>query len=210
MVSMALIDHLCMEGNSPLLVEADTTNPDVWKAYSEEIETECCDLDDADGWIELLNLLDGKPDKTVVINTPARNNQAVKAYGETLSTTLKTLNRKMVTLWVINRQRDSLELLSQYLETMQNSEIAVVCNLHHGSEAKFELYNSSKIRELVETERHGKSLTFPDLADRVADDLNGKRLSIAKGVATLPLGNRVELERWRRECRKMFLEVVHD
>ena len=55
----------------------------------------------------------------------------------------------------------------------------------------------------------GKSLNFPDLADRVSDDIYTKRLSIARAATELPLGNRAEVTRWRRECRKMFGEIVH-
>ena len=44
----------------------------------------------------------------------------------------------------------------------------VVRNAYFGEERKFELYQGSKIREEVES-RGGKSITLPDLADRVAD-----------------------------------------
>jgi len=209
-VSCALLDFLKLKGNRLLLIEADTNNPDVGAAYSEEVETVGLDLDDGDGWIELLNLLESKPEATAIINTPARNNQAVRSYGETLNTTLKALQREMTTLWVINRQRDSLELLKGFLETIENSQIVVVRNLHHGSEAKFELYNSSQLRREVESDRGGRTVNFPDMADRVADDLNCKRLSIARGIESLPIGNRAELERWRREYSKVFAGVIHD
>ena len=75
------------------------------KAYKESTETELINLDEADGWIQLVNLCDSKPDSVVVINTAARNNKGVSAYGETLNSTLEELKRKLVTLWVINRQR---------------------------------------------------------------------------------------------------------
>lgn len=207
MVTMTVVDLLVSMGENVLLIESDTGNPDVWKTYKEEVETELIDLDQADGWIELVNLCESKPDAVVVINTAARNNLGVSAYGETLNSTLAELKRKLVTLWVINRQRDSLELLKGYMDAIPNAAVHVVRNGHAGEEKKFELYNTSKLRKDVE-DRGGRSVTFPDLADRVSDDLYSKRLSIAKASKELPIGNRAELLRWRGEVKKVLEGVL--
>ena len=209
MVSMAIIDDLQEQGESVLLIESDTSNPDVWKNYGECVETQLLDLDEADGWIQLVNLCDSKPESVVVINTAARNNQGVSAYGATLNSTLAELKRDLVTLWVINRQRDSLELLKEYMDAIPDSMLHVVRNGYFGEEKKFELYNGSKIRTAVEA-RGGLSLNFPDLADRVSDDLYSKRLSIAKALKELPIGNRAELTRWKTEVKKALEAVIHD
>lgn len=203
MVTMAVVDLLISMGESVLLIESDTSNPDVWKTYKEEVQTELIDLDQADGWIDLVNLCEGKPESVVVINTAARNNTGVSSYGETLNSTLAELKRKLVTLWVINTQRDSLELLKSYMDAIPNARVDVVRNEHLGAENKFELYNGSKIRKEIEEQR-GKSVNFPKLADRVADDLYNKRLSIAKASKELPIGNRAELLRWRGEVKKVL------
>ncbi len=207
LVTMAAVDYLQGQNESVLLVESDTSNPDVWKAYGETVETVLVNLDEPDGWIELVNLCDSKPDSTIVINTAARNNTGVSAYGGTLSSTLAELKRKLVTLWVINRQRDSLELLKEYMEAIPNADVHVVRNGYFGEEKKFELYNSSVLRTKVE-ELGGKSVTFPDLADRVSDELYTKRMSIEKAAVEMPIGNRAELSRWRGEVKKMMGQVV--
>jgi hypothetical protein len=209
MVSMATIDYLQQQGESILLIESDTSNPDVWKGYHECVATELVNLDDADGWIQLINLCDSKPDSVVVINTAARNNTGVSAYGTTLNGTLAELKRDLVTLWVINRQRDSLELLKDYMDAIPDTLVHVVRNGYFGDEKKFELYNGSKIRSAVES-RCGQSLNFPDLADRVSDDLYSKRLSIAKALKELPIGNRAELSRWQGEVKKILAAVIHE
>jgi len=201
LVSMALVDLLLARGERILLIESDTGNPDVWKAYHETVEAVLLNLDEAAGWIELVNLCHAQPDVAVVINTAARNNKGVTAYGETLNGTLAELDRTLVTLWVINRQRDSLELLKEYMEAIGGGELHVVRNTHFGEQAKFELYNGSKLRTLLE-ERGGRSLNFPDLADRVSDDLYSNRMSIASAAVEMPIGNRAELARWRTEVKK--------
>jgi hypothetical protein len=85
----------------------------------------------------------------------------------------------------------------------------VVRNGHFGEEKKFELYNGSKLRTSVE-ERGGQSVTFPDMADRVSDDIYSKRMSISVALKELPIGNRAELTRWRNEAKKVLEAVVHE
>jgi hypothetical protein len=207
LVSMALVDHLLLQGESVVLVESDTSNPDVWKAYKDAVDAHLPNLDEADGWIELVNLCDGAPKSVAIVNTAARNNRGVSAYGQTLNSTLADLKRKLVTLWVINRQRDSLELLKEYMTAIPNAEVHVVRNGYFGEEKKFELYNGSNLKKAVE-DKGGKSVTFPDLADRVSDDIYSKRLSIARAQKELPLGNRAELSRWKGEVAKVLSEIT--
>jgi hypothetical protein len=175
--------------------------------YKGEVKAELINLDEANGWIDLVNVCHENSDAVVVVNTAARNNKGVAAYGETLNSTLGELGRKLVTLWVINRQRDSLELLKEYMESLPGSAIHVVRNTYFGDEQKFELYNTSKTRKAVE-DNGGKSVNLPDLADRVSDDLYSKRLSISAAMKELPIGNRAELTRWRNEVRKALGEVL--
>jgi hypothetical protein len=205
--TVALLDYLEQAGAKVLVIESDTSNPDVWKMYKDQMETRLVDLDDANGWIDLVNVCDEFRDHIVVINTAARNNKGVVAYGETLNSTLEELGRELVTLWVINRQRDSLELLKEYRDALPGSKFHVIRNGYFGDEQKFELYNSSKTRETIESEG-GKSLVLPDLADRVSDDLYSKRLSISRALTELPIGNRAELSRWRRDASRMISEVI--
>ncbi|MFY3175347.1 P-loop NTPase [Achromobacter xylosoxidans] len=207
MVCASLTDTLQARGESLLLVESDTSNPDVYKMYEGELETCLLDLDAADGWIDLVNTCDERKDHTVVINTAARNNKGVAAYSQTLKNTLKELERDLVTFWVINRQRDSVELLKEYMEEFPDTRVHVVRNGHYGEESKFELYNDSKLRKQVEA-AGGLSLMFPDLADRVSDGLYSQRLSIRAALESMPIGNRAELQRWRSAAQKMFEKAL--
>ena len=132
MVCVGLTDTLVSLQENVLLIESDTSNPDVYKMYMDELETRLLDLDTADGWIDLVNICDEKKDHTVVINTAARNNKGVAAYSQTLRNTLQELKRDLVTFWVINRQRDSVELLKEYLEELPDTRLHVVRNGHYG------------------------------------------------------------------------------
>jgi hypothetical protein len=208
MVSMALLDYLVGRGVSTMLIESDTSNPDVCKTYKNALPCELLDLDKVDGWIQLVNACDANRDKVVVVNTAARSNAGVASFGGTLTTSLGDLDRSLITLWAINRQRDSLELLKDFMDAIPESRVHVLRNLYFGDETKFELYAESQLlRPRIEA-GGGRSLNFPDLADRVADDLYKERMTIAAAVDTLPLGNRAELRRWRGVVARMMAAVV--
>jgi short-subunit dehydrogenase involved in D-alanine esterification of teichoic acids len=207
MLAMALIDHLAKLGKKIILIESDTANPDVWKSYKDRVNTALCDLDDAEGWMNFVALCDENRECTLVVNAAARNTAGVQKYGDLLNSALEELQRKLTTFWVINRQRDTLEMLKMYTEKMSNSRVHVVRNLVFGKEHHFDLFNASKIKIAIES-GGGKALNFPDLADRVADALYSERMSIEKASLEMPIGNRAELLRWRNEVAKMFDEVI--
>jgi hypothetical protein len=205
-VSMALTHYLLKREEALLLVDADTANPDVGKAYGKAVETAYFNLDEKEGWMDLANVLGEHSDRTVVINTPARSGEGVKLYGTLLTESMQELDRELVTLWVINSQRDSLQLLKEYVDAIQSGTTHVMRNLYHGPERKFELYNSSKIRSAIEAQ--GKTVNFPEVADRISDQLHSERMTIQKVIETAPVGNRAEVNRWVKECASVFAEVV--
>ena len=207
LMSMALLDFLQAGGQEPFLVETDTSVPDVFKTYQEETAGELVNLDEREGWIELVNLVESRAESTIVINTGARNQTGVSNFGRTLSKALGELGRKLVVLWMIDRKRESLELLSDFMAAIPEAEVHVVRNIYLGSEKKFELYNGSKMKSGIEGSG-SRSINLPELADRVTDAMNKGRMTIAKATGELSLGDRMELERWREECAAMLSQVV--
>ena len=209
LMSMALLDFLHTTGRRPFLVETDTSVPDVFKTYGEAVGGELVNLDEREGWIDLVNLVESGRESTFVINTGARNQTGISNFGRTLSKALPELGRKLVVLWMIDRKRESLELLSDFREAIPEAEVHVVRNMYLGTEKKFELYNGSKMRAAIES-RGGRSLNLPELADRVTDAMNKGRLTVERAVGELSLGDRMELERWRDDCKAMLSEVADE
>ena len=195
--SMAVLDFLELTGANPFLVETDTSVPDVFKTYRDTIEG------------ELVNLVESKPENAIVINTGARNQTGISNFGRTLRKALPELKRTLSVFWLIDRKRESLELLSDFAEALPEAEVHVVRNMYLGAEGKFELYNGSQMRAALE-KAGGHSLNFPELADRVTDAINKGRLTIAKARKELSFGDRMEVERWRDECKEMLLEVIRE
>jgi hypothetical protein len=206
LTTMALIDYLATDNKFLKLIDADVNNPDVFRCYGQTMGGEVLDMDDVDGWIKLVNLCDASPFKTVVVNTPAQSNMAVTKHSSILMNALRELARPLITLWVINRQRDSLELLNDYMAQVTGGIIHVVCNGYFGEQSKFELYDGSAIRERVTT-LGGKCLFLPDLSDRVTDEVYTKRVTLGDASTQLKLGDRMELQRWRESAGAMFAQI---
>ena len=205
-LSFALIDYLTTREKKVLLLETDTSNPDVYKAHhaheNGSLVCKIVDLDVSEGWIKLVNHADEFPGHVAVINSAARSNTGIEKYGAMLRETLGELDRELMTFWMLNRQRDSLELLRGFLNAFPDALIHACRNMYFGAPEKFELYSKSKAREIIE--KKGLTLDFPDLADRVADKLYSERLPVWIALAEFPLGDRAELRRWRQKCTEMF------
>jgi hypothetical protein len=81
MMTSATIDYLLDRGQSVVLAESDTSNPDVSKAYESLLPAEVVNLDRRTGWVDLVNICDANPQAAIVVNTAARNNESVRMYG---------------------------------------------------------------------------------------------------------------------------------
>ena len=208
--SFALVDYLLERNANILLVDTDTDNPDVFKAHKElALPNLICrlnSLDDADGWADLLDTVQTYPEHAVVINAAARTKASTASYGDIMKEALREMRRELGVFWIINRHRDSIELLHSFQEVFTDVPIHVCRNLYFGESRRFDMYNTSKAREAVE--KNGMTLDFPAVGNRVADWLYSKRMSIRAAQPEMPFGTRAELQRWRALCAKMLDQVM--
>ena len=141
-------------------------------------------------------------DAAFIVNTAARSQAAVAWYGGTLARALDDLVQRLVVLWIISGQRDSLERLLKFGATFPDAVTHVVRNGYFGAPEKFTLYRESNLGEAIEAQL--QSQDFPDLAERVAEELRSQRLSIRKAAESMYIGERAELLRWRALFSAMF------
>lgn len=165
MVTISLVDYYMRKEKNFILVETDTSNPDVYRNYIKLLEGRvfALELDDKDGWIHLQNIAQGEEgrDGDVIINTAARNNLAIDNHGHILNDNIEKMDRNLITLWPINRQRDSISLLHDYMKTMTKSEIYVLRNLYFGDSNKFSFYNDSNLKQTIDHRKRGIHSIFP-------------------------------------------------
>lgn len=209
MTCLVLADYLNDKKRSFSLVDGDESNPDFYKAFSNTEKPPTAfstSLNTAEQWIDLINFIQKNPGD-MIINSAAGSLPGITKFGNMLESALGELNQPLVTLWPINRQRDSLESLIQFTKAM-SSPVHVVKNLFFGDATKFQLFDDSKIKAEL-TEKGWPSITLPDLADRVSDELYTKRLTIASAILSMPLGNRIELQRWRNAAHAELAEIIN-
>ena len=195
-------------------IESDDSNPDLYKAVHDSfgVHAEVCNLDHEDGYVRLINTIGALTDAPVpvVINTAARATATLIEHGGLLAAAAQEQGRNLVMLWAINRQRDSLELLRQWLDSGQAySAVYVVRNLYFGPPEKFDRYGSGKIK----TEVAG-TIDLPELSSDVTDRMTDDRLplwaSADRNGQSIPWGNRLVLRAWRERIRKAFAPVFND
>ncbi len=191
-------------------IESDDSNPDTYKAIHDfaGVHAEVCNLDNDDGYVRLVNTIGTRTDLPVVINTAARATATLIEHGSLLAAAAQEQGRKLVMLWVINRQRDSLELLRQWLDSKQAySAVHVVRNLYFGPAEKFDRYNSGRLK----TEITG-TIDLPEITSELADYITDHRLAFwaerDRDGERLSLGYRLAMTFWRGRYRKAFAPVL--
>jgi len=218
MLALVVVDRLLLDGKRVLYFESDTSNADVWqclerdpkKAPGEGIDgvtLYTVRLDEEESWADMVNAIEEHRDHVVVIGTASRMTEAIRTHGHILRETLPGLERRLVTLWVIDEQRDSLNQLRDHLAVFPDNEIHVVKNSKEGPNA-FGLYEASKLRTIIETEKRGRSLYMPRLALSVRTKLYSHRMSISKALADLPTANAYLLSSFRRACGEMLAPIL--
>ncbi|MBU2780244.1 protein mobD [Acidithiobacillus caldus] len=204
-VTMALVDALLSGSHSCVLVESDDSNPDTYKALKDLLPCHICNLDTEEGYIHLGNIIENHPKNSIVVNTAARATSALIQYGGILNDVAQEQNRELIMLWPINRQRDSLELLKDFLETAKPYHATyAVLNTYFGAPEKFARFANSTLKNRV-----SGTVIFPELNDLVADKLVDNRLSLGSADTKLSISERSALRRYR-EAAQTALKAAYE
>lgn len=202
MVSIAMVDWRGNEGagNHVTLIETDDSNPDAYKSYEKtsEVTKKVINLDSQSGWINLMNEMPGwaSSGEQVVVNTAARATTAIGNNLRDLLTGALELSIAVRMIWVINRQRDSLNLISNLLKIV-DVDTTIVKNLYYGDSNKFSLFDKSELKNRVRT------IELPDLNDEVSDKIFNERLPLHE-IEKFQFGQRVALQRFRSDAAEQF------
>ncbi|MDL2263077.1 hypothetical protein LJC31_00335 [Synergistaceae bacterium OttesenSCG-928-I11] len=213
MLSLALVQFLIDrygDEKSIHVIETDDSNPDVGRVYKDKIPVTAAILDEEEkGWILAADTIERSRDTLFVINSAARSMMGIRKNGGNFSAILESgvLDYDFVTLWPMNRQKDSVWLLEDYLRYVTFGKVFPVRNLYFGETDDFALY----IRYLGETEslrtRITKALDFPALADVIADDFYTGGKTIPETVNGLGAFAGQSFSSWRNRVYEMFEET---
>ncbi len=226
MTAVALIDYLRQKGAELIIVESDSSNSDVWHCFLEKKEEKVVpkmeppatvytfDLQQHEEWLRLVDLCEGHQNATIVINSKGGNAEEVERYGPILNDTLDEIPHELVTLWVLNLYRDSVNALTRFHETVPKSRLHTILNECWGQPEDFYLYQTSEVRTLIHEgdpkqakKPLGSTHFVPRVAPRILTGVFNERQPLEKLASSPSIATRSEVARWRRAMGKIFDEV---
>jgi hypothetical protein len=213
MTSMTLVQFLIDrygDSKSIYLIETDDSNPDVGRVYKGKIPTMGATMDeDEKGWILVTNLIEQSHDTLFVINSAARSNMGIRKNGRNFAAVLESgkIPYDLVILWPLNRQKDSVILLEEFLRYVTCGLVYPIRNNYFGKAEDFTLYakylgESNSLRSRI-----AKTLDFPALADIIADDFHMGGKTVSETADSLGAFAGQSFLSWRNQVYSMFGEM---
>ena len=207
LLAMCVIDYWRTQKRSVVLVEAETANSDVYLTYAPllgDASVYAVDLQrGAGGWHELGDIVEWHPDAEIVVNTPAGMADAYRNYGTQVAA-LASMTRRFTTLWPINRLRDPVRLLADYMDAVSNTRVAVVKNLFFAEAHRFKRFDGSAFRKNNPQILVGE---LPDLDDDMID-LIDERVPLEQVGERTSFMRRATFNQWRDEVHTMLATVL--
>lgn len=198
LISAILLDHFIVKGELPVLIETDTSNPDVYKAYKDAVaKAFAIRTDNDDGWSIFLNTIYENRDYPIVVNSASRNQISIDMFGNTLN----HLEIPMKTFWVINKEIDSVLLLKNYLKVIPAENVVVVKNKYFGED--FNVYDTSKTAQKI-----SQVISIPKGLSAAISTYYTKRIPLHLLPENLMFGERLLFNSWINEVRKTFDTVL--
>lgn len=210
MVSITLVQFLIDrygDDKTIYLIETDESNPDVGRVYKGIIPVSAATLDAGEkGWILMSQLIEASRDTLFVINSAARSNLGIRRNGGNFAAVLENgqVPYSFVTFWPMNRQKDSVTLLEEFLEHMYVGSVYPIRNNYFGEPDDFTLYNKHAEGSRLLNLRVTGMLDFPALADIIADDFYTGGRTIPETAARLGAFAGQSFTSWRNRVNEMF------
>jgi hypothetical protein len=213
MVSLALVQFLIDtfgDRKAIHLIETDESNPDVGRVYKSMIPVSSAVLDEKeDGWIHMANIVERTRDTLFVINSAARSNLGVRKNGKNLAAVLESgkVPYHFVILWPMNRQKDSIVLLEEFLTYVTYGPVYPIRNNYYGEMEDFTLFSKYVDESEALSSRVTKTLDFPALADIIADEFYTGGKTIPETAESLGAFAAQSFLSWRNQAYAMFEET---
>ena len=210
MISLTLIQFLIdkySDTKNIHLIETDESNPDVGRVYTGKIPVDTARLDEEEnGWLKMADIIERSCNTLFVVNSAARSNLGIAKHGANLSAILAdgTIPYDLVTFFPINRQKDSVLLLCDYLKAITFGNVYAVRNTYFGGPDQFTLFKKFLDSEPILEQRLSDVLDFPELSDIISDEFYTGGKTIPETIPNLGAFARQSFKSWREKVYKMF------
>ena len=157
MVCMALMNYFRnrFPKDEIMLVETDSSNPDVGRLYrkTEGVISRGLFLNEEDSaWMTMVDAIAQTPARHIIINSMAASNLGIQNHWALLDNNILNgrLDVKFSVFWAMNRNKDSVVLLKDFLTWMKSATVYPVLNLYFGKEDEFVFYRAaSDIQQMI-------------------------------------------------------------
>jgi len=210
MVSLTLVQFLIDrygDAKTIHLIETDESNPDVGRVYKSKLPVTTAILDEKeDGWIFMADVIEKSRDALFVVNSAARSNMGIRKNGRNLTAVLESgkVGYNFVAFWPMNRQKDSVTLLEDFLKYVTYGSVYPIRNNYFGEPDAFTLYAKYLNDSVLLRPRVSKTLDFPSLADIIADAFYTGGKTIPETVDDLGAFAGQSFLSWRNQVYEMF------
>ena len=199
-MTAAVIDYLASKSDNIVVVDTDSTIPDIYKTFKDTYKTYACDLNLDEGWSSLFSICEEHKDSPVVVNSAAGGDKIFVKNIRYLELASEILKRKFVSFFMLNDEKDSLNQLDKYYDAthgIRNHRMAVVKNGYFGDDTVFDVYNTSNLKTKIEL-TGCVSYYLSALAPHVRQKIKLERKSFADAARILSFGDRIFLDAWRK------------
>jgi len=212
-IATAVASLLLTDNNAITLIEADPTNPDIARRFSNHAAVILADISDRDGWISLLDELESIETDYIIMSLPAGMNALDNIYS-LLKRTLESLKIDLNFIFCLSRQFDSIELIEKSMDSGLASfalnNIAIQ-NGFFGENEKFDRWRESKLRKKW-LEKGFEESFLPELNHRLVDFLeaNPMPLHLLPETKKLSTALRLDLDDWLNIAKICFASMISD
>jgi hypothetical protein len=211
MVCMALMNYFrtTFPQDEIMLIETDSSNPDVGRLYrkTEGVIPRGYFLNEEDSaWMTMVDAIAKTSARHIIINSMAASNLGIQNHGALLDNNILNgrLDVKFNVFWAMNRNKDSVVLLKDFLTWMKSATVYPVLNLYFGKDEEFLFYRAAADIQQMILDRGGRSIVFPSLNDLIADRLYTDEINLEELPSHLGLGMLTGLERWLSMVKDTF------
>ena len=133
----------------------------------------------------------------------------IRKHGRNFTAVLESgrVPYSLITLWPMNRQKDSVNLLEDFLGYVTFGSVFPVRNCYFGDPGDFALYAKCLPESHILKSRVSNTLNFPALADIIADDFYTGGKTIPETVEGLGAFAGQSFLSWRNQVYSMFEEM---
>lgn len=215
MTANTIADYLLSNqvGNQLVIVDADQRNPDVARMYPDI--TVKINLLTHEGWNELYDLIHDRAGCDFLVNLPAQAGLQIPKEKETLQAFLAEQDMQLLMVFPIDRLNDTVNLLKHAvieLGPICKSNMVVIKNLFFGDAEKFDKFDRSDVKKLLDKAK-SKTIEMPELSadvvGAVMGDYHGETVQECQRFTALLASNprpsmKFDLQKW---LKTMFDQI---